>query len=126
MATPKSERIDKFLWSVRLYKSRSAATEACRKGRITLAGQPVKPAHLVSDGTTILVRKPPVTYTYLVTAIPSGRVGAKLVSEYISDLTPEEEKNRIKPESGKFFGFRPHGTGRPTKRERRDIESFLE
>jgi len=126
MATPKGERIDKFLWSVRLYKSRSAATEACRKGRITLAGQPVKPAHLVSEGTMILVRKPPVTYTYLVTALPSGRVGAKLVSNYISDLTPEEEKNRIKPESGKFFGFRPHGTGRPTKRERRDIESFLE
>jgi ribosome-associated heat shock protein Hsp15 len=81
---------------------------------------------MVSEGTTILVRKPPVTYTYLITALPSGRVGAKLVSEYISDLTPEEEKNRIKPESGKFFGYRPHGTGRPTKRERRDIENFLE
>jgi len=126
MTAPQEERIDKFLWSVRLYKSRSAATEACRKGRITVSGQQVKPAHMVSEGTTILVRKPPVTYTYLVTALPSGRVGAKLVSEYISDLTPEEEKNRIKPESGKFFGYRPHGTGRPTKRERRDIENFLE
>jgi ribosome-associated heat shock protein Hsp15 len=126
MTAPKGERIDKFLWSVRLYKSRSAATEECRKGRITVVGQPVKPAHLVSEGTIILVRKPPVTYTYLVTALPSGRVGAKLVSDYISDLTPEEEKSRIKPESGKFFGYRPHGTGRPTKRERRDIETFLE
>jgi ribosome-associated heat shock protein Hsp15 len=126
MTAPQGERVDKFLWSVRLFKSRSAATEACRKGRITVAGQPVKPAHMVSEGTTILVRKPPVTYTYLVTALPSGRVGAKLVSEYISDLTSEEEKNRIKPESGKFFGYRPHGTGRPTKRERRDIENFLE
>jgi ribosome-associated heat shock protein Hsp15 len=126
MTPQKGERIDKFLWSVRLYKSRSAATEACRKGRITVAGQPVKPAHVVSEGTTILVRKPPVTYTYLVTALPANRVGAKLVSDYISDLTPEEEKNRIKPESGQFFGHRPHGTGRPTKRERRDIENFLE
>jgi ribosome-associated heat shock protein Hsp15 len=126
MTAPKGERIDKFLWSVRLYKSRSTATEACRKGRITVAGQPVKPAHMVNIGTTILVRKPPVTYTYVVTALPSSRVGSKLVIEYISDLTPEEEKNRIKPESGKFFGYRPHGTGRPTKRERRDIENFLE
>jgi len=126
MTAPQGERIDKFLWSVRLYKSRSAATEACRKGRITVSDQQVKPAHMVSEGTTILVRKPPVTYTYLVTALPSSRVGAKLVSAYISDLTPEEEKNRIKPESGKFFGYRPHGTGRPTKRERRDIENFLE
>jgi ribosome-associated heat shock protein Hsp15 len=81
---------------------------------------------MVLEGTTILVKKPPVTYTYLIKALPSGRVGAKLVSEYITDLTPEDEKNRIKPESGKFFGFRPRGTGRPTKRERRDIENFLE
>jgi ribosome-associated heat shock protein Hsp15 len=81
---------------------------------------------MVSEGTTILVRKPPVTFTYLVNALPHNRVGAKLVSEYISDLTPEEEKNRIKPESGRFFGYRPHGSGRPTKRERRDIEDFLE
>jgi len=126
MTAQKGERIDKFLWSVRLYKSRSIATEECRKGRITVAGQQVKPAHLVSEGTTILVRKPPVTYTYLIIALPASRVGARLVSEYISDLTPEEEKNRIKPESGKFFGYRPRGTGRPTKRERRDIENFLE
>ena len=126
MTAQRGERIDKFLWSVRLYKSRSIATEECRKGRVTVAGQPVKPSHMVNEGTTILVRKPPVTYTYLVIALPSSRVGAKLVSDYISDLTPEEEKNRIKPESGKFFGYRPHGTGRPTKRERRDIENFLE
>ena len=126
MTTPAGERIDKFLWTVRLYKSRSEATEACRKGRITVGERPVKPAHMVSEGTTILVRKPPVTYTYLIIALPHNRVGAKLVSEYITDLTSEEEKNRIKPESGLFFGYRPHGSGRPTKRERRDIEGFLE
>ncbi len=126
MTTQTGERIDKFLWTVRIFKSRSAATEACRKGRIMVAGQPVKPAHMVSEGSTIIVRKPPVTYTYLVTGLPRNRVGAKLVSEYIRDLTPEDEKNRIKPESGQFFGYRPHGRGRPTKRERRDIDSFLE
>ena len=126
MTTQTGERIDKFLWTVRIFKSRSEATEACRKGRIMVAGQPVKPAHMVSAGSTIVVRKPPVTHTYLVTGLPRNRVGAKLVSEYITDLTPEEEKNRIKPESGRFFGYRPHGSGRPTKRERRDIDSFLE
>lgn len=125
MTSPKGERIDKFLWSVRLYKSRSAATEACRKGRISEGGVTVKPSHAVSEGTTVTVRKPPATYTYLVTAIPSGRVGARLVHQYISDLTPEEEKNKLTA-SRISFGYRPKGSGRPTKRERRDLDDFLE
>jgi len=124
MTTQKQERIDKFLWCVRLFKSRSAATEECRRGRVTVAGQPVKPAHMVTPGTTILVRKPPVTYTYLVTDLPNSRVGAKLVAEYISDLTPDEEKSKII--TGKTVsGYRPRGSGRPTKRERRDLEDFI-
>jgi len=124
MTTQKQERIDKFLWCVRLFKSRSAATEECRRGRVTVAGQPVKPAHMVTPGTTILVRKPPVTYTYLVTDLPNSRVGAKLVAEYISDLTPDEEKSKII--AGKTVsGYRPRGSGRPTKRERRDLEDFI-
>jgi ribosome-associated heat shock protein Hsp15 len=124
MTTQKGERIDKFLWYVRIFKSRSAATEECRRGRITIAGQPVKPAHVVSPGMTVLVRKPPVTYTYLVTGLPKSRVGASLVPEYISDLTPEEEKDKII--AGKTVsGFRPRGSGRPTKRERRDLEDFI-
>jgi len=79
MTTQTEERIDKFLWTVRIFKSRSAATEACRKGRIMIAGLPVKPAHAVSEGSTIVVRKPPVTYTYVVTGLPRNRVGAKLL-----------------------------------------------
>ncbi len=124
MTALKGERIDKFLWSVRLYKSRSEATEACRIGRVTIAGVAVKPAHPVTPGLTVLVRKPPVTYTWLVTGIPASRVGAKLVGEYISDLTPEEEKNKIIA-AKTAFGFRPRGSGRPTKRERRDLEDFI-
>ncbi|MDX9903194.1 MAG: S4 domain-containing protein [Bacteroidales bacterium] len=124
MTTQKGERIDKFLWHVRLFSSRSAATEACRKGRVTVGGQPVKPSYLVSEGATVLVRKPPVTYSYLIKAFPPARVGAKLVPVYISDLTPEEEKNKLLP-GLMNSGHRPRGTGRPTKRERRDIEDFL-
>lgn len=122
----KETRIDKFLWAVRLSKTRSSATEECRKGRVTVGGNTVKPSHAVTVGDTITIRKPPVTYTYLVKGIIENRVGAKLVAEYLTDLTPEEEKNRLKPESGAFFGYRPRGSGRPTKRERRDLGNFLD
>jgi ribosome-associated heat shock protein Hsp15 len=125
MTAQKGERIDKFLWSVRLFKSRSAATEACRKGRVSESGVTVKPSHAVSEGSTLTVRKPPAAYTYLVTAIPPGRVGAKLVHQYISDLTPEEEKKKVTA-SRLSFGYRPRGSGRPTKRERRELDDFLE
>ena len=124
MTTPKGERIDKFLWHVRLFSSRSAATDACRNGRVMVDGHTVKPSHPVSEGTTVLVRKPPVTYTYTILALPGHRVGAKLVPDYLIDLTPGEEKNKLLP--GRLVsGYRPRGTGRPTKRERRDLEDFL-
>jgi ribosome-associated heat shock protein Hsp15 len=118
------ERIDKFLWSVRLYKSRSIATEECRKGRILVGGQLVKPSHMISQGATLTVRKPPVTYTYTVKGLPVSRVGAPLVNNYITDVTPQEEKDKLI--AGKAVnGFRPRGSGRPTKRERRDLEDFM-
>lgn len=120
----KGERIDKFLWHVRIYKSRSIAIEECRKGRVMIGGQPLKPAHPVTVGTVFSVRKPPVTYTYTVTAIPKGRVGAPLVSSFITDLTPQEEKEKLS--TGRMVnGLRPRGSGRPTKRERRDLDDFL-
>lgn len=126
MTAQTGERIDKYLWSVRIYKSRSAATDACRRGRVIIAGVPVKAAHPVNPGTTIIVRKPPVTYTYLVAGIPPGRVGAKLVAEFMKDLTPDDEKNKILPGNPVINGYRPRGSGRPTKKERREIENFLE
>jgi len=125
MTAEKSERIDKYLWFVRLFKSRSAATEACSKGRVMMAGQPVKPAHMVSEGAILLIRNPPVTYTFKITCLPKSRVSAKLVSDFLIDLTPDEEKNKLL--TGKTtFGYRPRGSGRPTKRERRELEDFLE
>lgn len=120
----REERIDKFLWSVRLYKSRSIAIEECKKGRILVGGQPVKPSHLISPGATLTVRKPPVTWTYMIKDLPVSRVGAPLVINYISDLTPQEEKDKLI--AGKTVnGFRPRGSGRPTKRERRELEDFM-
>ena len=121
----KETRIDKYLWEVRLFKSRSLASEECRKGKVLLNSNPVKPSHNLAEGDTIIIRKPPVTHTYKVIAFPPNRVSAKLAGDFILDLTSEEEKNKIRPESGSFFGYRPRGTGRPTKRERREIEDFL-
>jgi ribosome-associated heat shock protein Hsp15 len=122
----KETRIDKYLWEVRLFKSRSAAAEACKKGKVVLGDHPVKPSHYISEGDIITLKRPPVTHTYLVRGIPENRVSAKLAPDFVSDLTPETEKNKVRPESGSFFGYRPRGKGRPTKRERREIEDFLE
>lgn len=122
----KETRIDKYLWAVRIFKSRSAAAEACKKGRVILGDHPVKPSHNVSENDIIIVRKPPVNHTFSVKGIPDNRVSAKLAPDFVTDLTPESEKSKIRPESGSFFGYRPRGKGRPTKRERREIEDFLE
>jgi ribosome-associated heat shock protein Hsp15 len=115
-------RIDKFLWAVRVYKTRSIATDECRKGRILVNDVPVKPSRNVSAGEIIVVRKPPVTYTYKVLDPIINRVSAKLVHNFVEDITPEEEKMKLdyrQPASGIY---RPKGLGRPTKKERRLID----
>jgi len=119
-------RIDKFLWAVRIYKTRSDASEACKKGRVIIGDVAVKSSRMITTGDKIIVRKPPVTYTYIVLSPIENRVGAKLVAEYLSDITPEEEKNKILPGHQILSGVRPRGTGRPTKRERREIDDFLD
>ena len=119
-------RIDKFLWAVRIYKTRSAASEACKKGRVIIGDVAVKSSRMITAGEKIIVKKPPVTYTYIVINPIENRVGAKLVSDYLSDITPEEEKNKIIPGHQPLNGVRPRGTGRPTKRERREIDDFLD
>ncbi len=121
--TDKNEiRIDKFLWSVRIYKTRSIASDECRKGRIIINDIQVKPSRTVLKNEIITVKKPPVNYSYRVIEPIENRVGAKLVSQFIEDLTPEEEK--IKLELGQTGGmvYRDRGTGRPTKKERREID----
>jgi ribosome-associated heat shock protein Hsp15 len=119
-------RIDKYLWAVRIFKSRSVASEACKKGKVIIGEVAVKPSRMISAGEKIIVKKPPVTYTYIVIQPIENRVGPKLVSEYLMDITPEDEKAKINPGEKIINGFRQRGTGRPTKRDRREIDDFLD
>ncbi|MFZ2340097.1 MAG: RNA-binding S4 domain-containing protein [Bacteroidales bacterium] len=121
-----SVRVDKFLWSVRLYKTRSMASEECRKGRITINNIQVKPSRIVEGNEIITIRKPPVTYTYRVIKPIENRVSAKLVSNFIEDLTPEQEKIKLEISHSAFPGFRLKGLGRPTKKERRNLDRFID
>lgn len=121
-------RIDKWLWAVRVFKTRSIATDACKKGRVTM-GTPavaVKPSRLVSEGDIIYVRKPPVTYTFRVRAVTQNRLGARLVPDYLENLTPQEQYDLL--EVVKISGFidRQKGLGRPTKREGRELSRFTD
>ena len=122
MADKKEIRIDKFLWSVRIYKTRSIASDECRKGRIVINDIQVKPSRIILKNEIITLKKPPVNYSYRVIEPIENRVGAKLVAQFIEDLTPGEEK--LKLELGQTGGviYRDKGTGRPTKKERRQID----
>jgi ribosome-associated heat shock protein Hsp15 len=124
MTSSANTRIDKFLWAVRIFKTRSAAAEECKKGRILINNQVVKPSYPVIKGAILTVKKLPTVYTYEVLAPVENRISAKLVPEYILDLTPavERDKSLISRTSG--FGYRPRGLGRPTKKDRRSIEKF--
>ena len=117
-----SVRIDKWLWAVRIYKTRSQASDACKKGKIEIDEQAVKPSRTVSPGDVITVKKPPYTYTYEVKGIIEKRVGAKLAVDNFNDLTPEEELLKIKTIQESAFFIRDRGAGRPTKKERRLID----
>jgi len=115
-------RIDKWLWSVRVYATRSLATEECKKGRVTIGGIAVKPSRVVKVGEIILVRKNPVTYSFRVIELLGKRVGAKLVPVYMEDLTTEEELKKLDVTQGGALFMRDRGAGRPTKKDRRDID----
>lgn len=123
---PKSEvRIDKWLWAMRIFKTRTIATEACKKGRVTIGdGIIAKPSRMIKVGDIIHVRKPPVTYSFKVLALTENRLGAKLVPEYMENITPKEQYDLL--EVVKISGFidRRKGLGRPTKREGRELEKF--
>jgi ribosome-associated heat shock protein Hsp15 len=124
MPDNKTIRIDKFLWSVRLYKTRSIASDECRKGRILIKDVPVKPSRIVSKDEIIIVKKPPVTYTFRVIEPVENRVSAKIAATFIEDLTPEAEKAKLEISKSGGTGHRQRGTGRPTKKERRLIDRF--
>ena len=117
-------RIDKYLWAVRLFKTRSLATEACRSGRVKMNGMPLKPSHEIAEGEIYELNIEQMHRTVQVKAILSNRVGAKLVENYLTDLTPKEEYERIQMARRYTFEQRDRGAGRPTKRDRREIEEF--
>ena len=121
----KQIRIDKFLWSVRIYKTRSIASEACRRGRIIINNVPVKPSRPVLQDEIITVKKLPVVFTYRIIEPIENRISAKLVSKYLEDLTPEEEKVKLDLRHAGFTNYREKGTGRPTKKERRNLDRFI-
>jgi ribosome-associated heat shock protein Hsp15 len=116
-------RLDKWLWAIRLYKTRSLATDACNKGRILVNGMEAKPSKELAGNETITIRKPPVIYTYRIKQLLKNRVSAKLVPDYVDDLTSIEELDKLKINET-FFVKRDRGTGRPTKKERRTIEKL--
>jgi ribosome-associated heat shock protein Hsp15 len=126
MGEAKNIRIDKFLWSVRLYKTRSIASDECRKGRILINNVQVKPSRIVIKNETIIVKKPPVNFTYKVIEPIENRVSAKLVEQFIEDLTPADEKAKLDVKQAGGIIYRDKGTGRPTKKERRLIDRLNE
>lgn len=117
-------RIDKWLWAMRVFKTRTLATDAIKKGRVTMGGNPVKPSRLVKAGDIMEVRKPPITYTFKVIRVSNNRLGAKLVPDYLENLTPQSQYDLM--EMSRISGFvdRRKGLGRPTKREGRDLAAF--
>lgn len=118
-------RIDKWLWAVRVFKTRTIAAEACKKGRVSINGSQVKPARMVKPDDVIQVKKSPITYSFKVLQAIEKRVGAKIVSEFMENVTTPDQYELL--EMSKISGFvgRAKGTGRPTKKDRRDLDDFF-
>lgn len=119
-------RIDKWLWAVRIFKTRTIATDACKKGRVLLGDVATKPSRMVKVGDVVKVRKPPVTYSFKVLGLTENRLGAKLVPGYMENITPQSELDLLDVVRISGFIDRRKGLGRPTKREGRELSRFTE
>ncbi|MCF0192212.1 MAG: RNA-binding S4 domain-containing protein [Prevotella sp.] len=119
-------RIDKWLWAARIFKTRSIAAQACKNGRVTISGVNVKPSHCVKAGDVIDVKKPPITYSFRILKTIEQRVGAKLLPEIYENVTAAAQYELL--EMSRISGFidRQKGTGRPTKKDRRAMDAFVE
>ena len=122
MSTESNNRIDKYLWAVRLFKTRSMASEACRAGRVKMNDQVLKASHEVKVGEVYTIAVDHMHKQIRVKELLANRVGAQLVANYMTDLTPDEEYDRISSVRQGGFEVRDRGVGRPTKRDRRDID----
>ena len=119
-------RIDKWMWAVRLFKTRSQATLACEQGRVHMDGHPVKASRLVKPGDTLHIRRAGLTRILSVKQLTENRLGAKLVPDFCADLTPKEELDAYKARISRVTVFRDPGTGRTTKKERRALDDFMD
>ena len=119
-------RLDKYLWAVRVFKTRSDAADAIRNNRVLVNNAYAKPSREVQVGDIISVKKMPVTYSYKVLELVCSRQGAKLVPQYCLNITPQEELDKLSTPRETIFVFRERGTGRPTKKERREIDALME
>ncbi|MDR0385911.1 MAG: RNA-binding S4 domain-containing protein [Prevotellaceae bacterium] len=119
-------RIDKWLWAVRIFKTRTDAAESCRKGRIMVNNVQVKPSREIKTGDVITVRRPPISYIYTVAGLVENRQPAKNVHLYVENITPQEELDKLEIQKNTSFVQRDRGAGRPTKKERRDIDRFVD
>ncbi|MCK8622139.1 RNA-binding S4 domain-containing protein [Prevotella sp. E13-27] len=119
-------RIDKWLWAARIFKTRSIAADACKNGRVMVGGTTVKPSRMVKEGETVSVRKPPVTYSFKILKTIEQRVGAKLLPEIYENVTTADQYELL--EMNRISGFvnRARGTGRPTKKDRRAMDAFVQ
>ncbi|MFA5573768.1 MAG: RNA-binding S4 domain-containing protein [Brumimicrobium sp.] len=119
-------RIDKYIWFVRLTKTRTVATDIILKGKVRLNGEITKPSAFVKVGDMIEFRKNNAVFSYKIKALLERRVGAKLVEDYLTDITPEEEVEKYKIYQVAQANYRRYGTGKPSKKERRDLDDFLQ
>ncbi len=122
----KEARIDKWLWAARIFKTRSVAANACKNGRVTVGGINVKPSHTVKAGETVSVKKPPITYSFKILQPIEQRVGAKLIPEIYENVTDPKQYELLEMSRISGFVARARGTGRPTKKDRRAIDAFIE
>ncbi|MCP5054129.1 MAG: RNA-binding S4 domain-containing protein [bacterium] len=122
--TKKNVRIDKWLWSVRLFKTRSQATAACKKNKVTINGIPVKPSYSIKIDETVELNYPLITRTFKVTDLLEKRVSAKLAVNFVEETTPAEAFEKLKSIRNNPFALRDRGAGRPTKKDRRNIEQL--
>jgi ribosome-associated heat shock protein Hsp15 len=119
-------RIDKWLWAVRLFKTRNIAAEACKKGKVMILGNTVKASRNIKTGDIIQIKKSPIVYSFKVLAITENRMGAKLVPEFMENVTTPDQLEILEVSKFTSFGKRDRGTGRPTKKDRRDLEEYVE
>lgn len=119
-------RIDKWLWAARIFKTRSIAADACKNNRVTINGANVKPSHTVKVGETVSVKKPPVVHSFKILKCIEQRVGAKFIPEIYENVTDPKQYEIL--EMSRISGFvdRARGTGRPTKKERRSLDAFID